>query len=284
MELEIQDAPSRLPYGQLSAMMNAPAIVLRKINALARLVCWRMLKPTVTLPSGIVVALKSESDWEIANEIFLQGDYDEAIDRALLSHDGVDPIRILDLGANIGLFSLRCLDRYAGAKPQSTLELVAIEGYPSLFVELEERLAPHRGNGVASLVAKQGLVGRRSGKGMIYSSVFNSCTNTVVREGGRTSKNILLGRHAEDSAYLDLDQLIPPAGAIDLIKCDIEGSELDFLRTYEGTLRRTRLLMIEFHPGHCDVGTCRELLEAYGFCKVRTIKTRPTHSLDMYAR
>jgi len=228
--------------------------------------------------------LKSESDWEIANEIFLQGDYDDAIDQAFLSNGSTGPVRILDLGANIGLFSLRCLDRHASAKLQRRLELIAIEGSPSLFVELKQRLANYLDSRDLSLTAKQGLVGRRSGKGMIYSSVFHSCTNTVVRPGGKTSTNILLGRHAEDSAYLDLDELIPPGGAVDLIKCDIEGSELDFLQSYETLLRRTRLLVIEFHSRFCDVNACHALVGTYGFCKARTIKTLPTHSLEMYTR
>jgi FkbM family methyltransferase len=228
--------------------------------------------------------MTSDSDWEVANEIFVEKDYDSAIEQALCRRDSMDPIRVLDLGANVGFFSLRCIDRYVAAEPRSSLELIAVEGSPSVFVDLERRLSMHRGTRGISLTVRQALIGRRSGKGMIYSSLVHSCTNTVVREGGKTSGNILLGRHAEDSAYLDLDELIPPAGPVDLIKCDIEGSELEFLQNYESLLRRTRLLMIELHPGYCDMRACRELLDVYGFCKVRTIKSLPTHSLEMYAR
>lgn len=276
----IQNTTAQIPYLHPT---RARSLILQKMRAAVRLIYWRALQPTVTLSSGIAVALKSESDWEIANEIFVQGDYDEAIAQALRCRDSVHPVRILDLGANAGLFSLRCVDRYLIDRASSGLELIAIEGSPSVFAGLQQRLAGASGHQNMSLTARQGLVGRRSGKGMIYSSVFHSCTNTVVREGAKTSRNIFLNRRAEDSKYLDLDELIPPAAAVDLIKCDIEGSELAFVQNYESLLRRTRLLVIELHPGHCDVETCRELLDAYGLRKVRTVKSRPTHSLEMYA-
>lgn len=264
--------------------MATPAQFLGKANVFARLLCWRFLQPTILLSSGMTLKVTSDSDWEVANEIFVEQDYDGAIEQALCRRDTMSPIRILDLGANVGFFSLRCIDRYVAGGRRSGLELFAIEGSPSVFSDLEERLAVHRNTQGISLTVKHALVGRRSGNGMIYSSLCHSCTNTVVPDGGKTSTNVFLARHAEDTAYLDLDDLIPAAGAVDLIKCDIEGSELDFLQSYESLLKRTRLLVIEFHPRHCSVSACRELLDAYGFCKACTIKSQPTHSLEMYSR
>lgn len=281
MDTSIPDTPAQIHH---SHSIRIPSLILHKIKTVARLICWRTLQPTMTLSSGVVVKVRSESDWEVANEIFLDRDYDDAIERAFLRRDSTDPIRVLDLGANVGLFSLRCIDRYVSAEPIPRLELIVVEGSPSVFADLEDRLSTHRGTRGISLTLRQALVGRRSGKAMIYSSLFHSCTNAVVRKGGKTSANVLLGRHAEDSEYLDLDKLIPSSGAVDLIKCDIEGSELEFLQNYESLLRRTRLLVIEFHPGHCDASACQELLGAYGFCKLRTIKSRPTHSLEMFSR
>jgi len=285
MDAQIQVQHASISRAQPSAMSRARLLIREKARNLARLICWRTLEPRITLSSGITVTLKSESDWEIANEVFLRHDYDDPIDRAFLCQDGTEPIRVLDLGANVGFFSLRCIDRYAGAPRQShSLELFAVEGSPSVSAELEKSLSIYRGSAGISVNVTQGLIGRRSGKGMIYSSLFHSCTNTVVPHGGKTSKNILLGRHAEGSKYLDLDELIPAPRPVDLIKCDIEGSELEFLQNYESLLRRARLLVIELHPLQCDVSACREILSAYGFRKERTIKCLPTHSLEVYGR
>jgi FkbM family methyltransferase len=266
------------------AMMQAPGLlrsVFRKMEAVIRLACWKILQPKIILSSGVALTVKTESDWEVAQEIFVERDYDDAILQAFSSGDNGTPVRIVDLGANVGFFSLRCIHLHLQAKPQAHLELLAVEGAPSLCADLEERLSRGRDPNV-NLIIKQGLVGHRTGKAMIYSSSFSSCTNAIVQEDTKVSRNPLLNRHAEECQYLDLDQLIDPLAMVDLIKCDIEGSECDFLQSYVDLLKRTRLLVIELHPHQCNVNTCRELLTSYGFLHMRTIKNQPTHSLEMY--
>lgn len=266
-----------------SYMETFVRLACRKIWMAAQLLCWRVLKPTIVLRSGIRLWINTESDWEVAKEILIDRDYDEAICHTFSSADSQNSVRILDLGANVGFFSARCIDLYLQRESNLQLELFAIEGAPSLAAELRRRLSGCRQQNV-SLVVKEGLVGPRTGEAMIHSSVFHSCTNSVARNGTKTSRTRFLNRHAEQSAYLDLDQVISPGTHVDLIKCDIEGSELDFLRTYEDLLRRTRVLVIELHPGICNSGMCRELLDSYGFSKLRTIKHYPTHSLELYRR
>ena len=54
---------------------------------------------------------------------------------------------------------------------------------------------------------------------------------------------------------------------IDLLKCDIEGSESAFLRNYSGILRRTRVAVFEFHQPECPLeAETRALMEA-GFSR-----------------
>lgn len=59
---------------------------------------WRM-------PSGIPLQIRSYGDWCIYNEVFVNGEYDEAISELLRSTSS-GRLRILDLGANTGFF--RC--------------------------------------------------------------------------------------------------------------------------------------------------------------------------------
>ena len=73
------------------------------------------------------------------------------------------------------------------------------------------------------------LVGRRSGEALICSSAFYSCVNKIAKNGVKAGRNPLLNRRAEVSKYIDLDELVGP-GPIDLVKCDIEGAELEFLQ------------------------------------------------------
>jgi FkbM family methyltransferase len=226
--------------------------------------------------------VRSDSDWGVANEIFVHGDYDGAILQAIRPDGQVEPLRILDLGANVGFFSLRCIDLYLLTNPPRPLEVFAVEGSPSLFADLERRLSGSEYKNV-TLLLKNGLVGRRTGRAMFHSSWFSSCTNQVSRDQ-KVSRNPLLNRYAEEGEYIDLEQFLPARCALDLIKCDIEGSEFEFLQNYPDLLRRTRNLVIELHPLHCDAQACRNLLDSFGFVQQRIIKSYPTHALEMYYR
>ena len=66
-------------------------------------------------------------------------------------------------------------------------------------------------------------------------------------------------------SYIDLDALTESWEAIDLIKCDIEGSEFDFIGSYPNLLRRCRSVVIEFHPAFGDVEAAKEKLRGHGF-------------------
>jgi len=251
-----------------------------KVQAGFQQICWRILQPEIALPSGVVAKVKSRSDWLVANEVFLNREYDSAILQAFRSHVIGRPIQILDLGANVGFFSLRCIELFRQMTPDSRLDLLVVEGASDVFADLQRRLAPWPSESVG-LLLKGGLIGSRSGKAMFHSSLFGSYMNSVARDN-KVSKIRFLDRYAEEREYLDLDKYVAPNVKIDLIKCDVEGSELDFLRNYPALLSRTRWLAIEFHPDQCDVPSCRELLRSYGFERQHVVKSESTHSLEVY--
>jgi FkbM family methyltransferase len=258
-------------------------LISEKVEGMIRFACWRILQPQISVASG-AVAMRSDSDWLVANEIFVDRDYDDALLQAFASRECRHSVRILDLGANVGFFSLRCIDLYLQASVQADLELVVVEGATNLVPDLNQRLARYSDEHAnIKLIVRGGLVGRRGGKAMFHTSIFNSCTAGVARDN-HVSRNRLRANYAEECAYFDLDELVQPEAIVDLIKCDIEGSEFDFLENYSDLLRRTRLLAIEFHPYHCDVSACRKLLDSYGFAQQRVINNHDTHSLEIYQR
>jgi FkbM family methyltransferase len=246
------------------------------------LLCWKALRPEIALSSNLTAKIRSESDWDVATEIFVNGDYDAVIVQALRSSSAAGPLRVLDLGANVGFFSLRCIQLYGQLELRTGLRLVAVEASSHVFAELQRRFATPLEESI-ELILKGGLVGPRSGRTMFRSSMFSSHVNGVARSG-RVSRIRLLDRYAEERAYVDLEEFVDPHAMIDLIKCDIEGSELDFVSSYQSLLQRTRLLVIELHPFHCDVAACRDLLRSYGFAPRQVVKSYPTHSLEVYER
>ena len=52
---------------------------------------------------------------------------------------------------------------------------------------------------------------------------------------------------------------------IDLLKCDIEGSEFSFLDNYSDLLPRVKMAVFEFHKYGADIDHYRRLLCSYGF-------------------
>jgi hypothetical protein len=92
--------------------------------------------------------------------------------------------------------------------------------------------------------------------------------------GRRYSRNSL--------QFVDLESLIPD-GPIALIKCDIEGSEGDFIRNYRGLLDRTESLIFEFHDCSSDQENLVGILEASGFIH-RTVRPFTGTSIELFSR
>jgi FkbM family methyltransferase len=234
----------------------------------------------MTSQAGLPIVISSLSDWDIFAEIWVSGEYDEPILQALESAAPGERVQILDLGANVGFFSLRCIELRNLHRPQQSLGITAVEGVDRTFRNLTRNLAG-LGNARTSVALHHGLVGQRSGLGQIYDRAYAGA-NAVVPANGKTSTMSFRGAHAVAGAYLDLETVLPPGVSVDLLKCDIEGSEEGFLRNYPGLLRRTRHVVIEIHPLHCKPDQCRQLLSAAGLQPSRTLRNSASMILETY--
>lgn len=203
------------------------------------------------LTSGLQVRVASQSDWAIYNEVFGSGDYDPAILMGLERAGETGQLRILDLGANVGFFTLRCVELSRRQPRPPTLQVTAIEGNPNCFRELTTRLC--RDNHLTWVTPIHGLVGERSGTAAISDLEFSGQNEVGV--------NPSKGHFLVD--YVDLEKALG-AGGIGLLKCDIEGSELVFLHNYPELLQRTEVAVLELHHEKCERGDCIALLRAAG--------------------
>ena len=71
---------------------------------------WRSLDIKWTLRSKLSIELHGLSDWVVFSDIFVNGEYDEAIEHTFSTMPSGEQVRILDLGANVGFFTLRCFE------------------------------------------------------------------------------------------------------------------------------------------------------------------------------
>jgi FkbM family methyltransferase len=232
-----------------------------------------------TLRSGVTVRVRSESDWWVYNEIFVEGDYDPAIDTlASPAAAGGSPV-VLDLGANVGLFAARVVHRLAPAGIAA--EVISVEGSPSVYRELVERVGEVQVPPVA-IRPVHGLVGSRSGRATISEVDFGARNTLVPQHNAGIAPVSKMAHHDVD--FVDLDALTGhrPVG---LIKCDVEGSEQQLIETYGDTLlRRTAAAVFELHHDLCQAERCVELLEAAGLRVVDSRDQQDATSLVLLTR
>lgn len=226
------------------------------------------------LPSGMSVTIGSYADWCMYNDIFVAGEYDPAIHAALerAIPDGV--FHAADLGANVGFFTLRLVDLIRRHKiPLSKIELFLVEASPRLVGLLKERLAPIARDGLQINII-HGLVGERVGEGQLQIA------ESEIR-------NVVVDRPSADSlpvGYVDLDALFGRVDRIDLLKCDIEGSETAFLNNYDMLLKKTEVAVFELHQPACHLETGVTKLRQAGFTSHEVLSDEGTMQTVLFQR
>jgi FkbM family methyltransferase len=137
------------------------------------------------------------------------------------------PDLVLDLGANIGLFTL------LAAKRWPTASLVCVEPHPTTFSFLCDNLALNEVNATKLQCALDADVSMKfmENDGAVFQALSDRATPTRVMT-------------------LKLDSLLPPGTNEKLlIKMDIEGSELTVLENLQAKLPQECFVFIELHQG-----------------------------------
>jgi FkbM family methyltransferase len=241
---------------------------------------WGHLDPSWELESGVVVRVRSRAEWYVYNDLFVDGEYDVAID-ALVQSGASDPV-VLDLGANVGYFGCRLADRWRRTRgADAPFRSVGIEGASGPFGELRRRLDQPALRGRCTV--HHGLVGRRAGDARMLTTAYH-IGNAIVREDGRRPRLLSIPGMTERSSFVDVETLVPRDAPIALLKCDIEGAEETFLETYPDLLARVERAVLELHTGECDAERCVRLLAEAGLTERRTLRTMVGLRVDYVTR
>lgn len=233
---------------------------------------YRRLGLFYRLDSGVTIWVESRTDWLVYNDIFLNREYDDAIQSLL--NKPAPGATVLDLGCNTGFFTLRCLDLLRPEKFKTDFRWVSVDASAeSLGLYRKRVLVGNELEGHVQVV--HGMVGERSGSGLFYESTNhgnNTRVNAKLESGRRYTQN--------EVKFVDLDALVP-AGPIALIKCDIEGSEAGFVANYGPLIARAQSLVFEFHEGIYDRQALIKEIRAHGHLHC-TLRERPGTSLEYF--
>jgi hypothetical protein len=83
-------------------------------------------------------------------------------------------------------------------------------------------------------------------------------------------------------SFINVNDVASAWEHIDLLKCDIEGSELMFIQNYPDVLGKTRAAVFEFHYEMCNHEKCIRLLKEAGFLHREIIKQHPQSSVEYF--
>lgn len=223
------------------------------------------------LSTGVHIDIRNSMEWKIYNDIFIDADYDAPI-LHLLSTEQEQALHVLDLGFNVGFFTLRLLHLALVQSSGRHITIQGVEASSWLCAEAMRRLKASRlPDGQFQISIARGLIGQREGEGILYHFKDHGL-NSIFRKGGK----------GEVVPFLDISTLLHSWKRIDLLKCDVEGSELSFLKSHGALLHKTRSAVFEFHPEFCDYNESLEIIRAGGFRNNKLIRRSPYSSIEFF--
>jgi len=174
------------------------------------------------------------------------GKYEEENSWVLNSFVKPDSI-FLDIGANLGVFSLKVAHRLKGG------QVIAFEPHPAVFTLLKRSIFM---NGYTNVIQAQNLALSDNSKTELFR----------VPKGHAGGGGFSIGSDANVDEFeceaKRLDDIVPDNFACDLVKIDVEGHELSVLTGMQGVLGRSAPhIKILFEKLGSNVGTERSLYE-----------------------
>jgi FkbM family methyltransferase len=209
---------------------------------------------SIPLESGYWAHLLEKDSYDSFSEIFIKQEYLEFIPDEPIS-------RILDIGAHYGYFSLWLQSRH----PEIELSSLMIEPSPNCARSLRNLVNQEKMKDRFSYL--QRAIGQRDFES---SSFYDRSHMASSRYALSLSEKALQVPNLSEADLLGKTE--PP---FDLIKCDIEGSEWDFLNNYQSLITKSKYLLLEWHSWHSGGGSLPQIekkLTDFGF---QTIKSSP---------
>ncbi len=235
---------------------------------------WNTLGLECTLQSGIRLRVRSHPDWVIYSDVIVNGEYDAVIRETLEKTNPGTPFRVVDLGANVGYFSLRLADLFLQKFGEAEdLQLTLIEGSPAVFADLECRVREQSFLRDKTRLIN-GLVGKKEGHAYIDQG--------YIHYGHGASVDRTLG--AKLVPYVDLNKVLASMNGIDLLKCDVEGAEFDLIDNYPALLQKVTAAVFEFHYYGRDVDRARAQLRDLGFKSPQVLHSVAPCSVELFRR
>ena len=199
-------------------------------------------------------------DHLVYKEIFIDRIYDNFIFYALKkNYEKNLPLRIFDIGANLGFFTIRCCEIWKQMGKHRGLDFLIFEPSENCIHRLKKNLKSFENEAFTFDIRKK-LIGKKSGSDWFVEDKdhhLGQCVSAKIEKFGH--------RYSRKIEYEDLSKDLK-CGKIDLLKCDIEGSEVDFIKNYSSFFDNITSVIIETH-GRSANDFVNEKMKDAGFVK-----------------
>ncbi len=182
---------------------------------------------------GLTIILRGGTrDWDVVHELFFANSYEKAM-KWLAALKDKEPT-VIDLGGNIGLFSLKTSQTHPGAK------ITAFEPGPPNSRIFRMNLLANGGLDGRIFLREQAVAGT-DGEAVWHFDIDNPGGSSLYGDNG--------GGEGVKVTILAFDRVVDEhPGDIALVKIDIEGAEYDLLEhTAPTTWNRIHAIAIELH-------------------------------------
>lgn len=198
------------------------------------------LNLSIPLTNGLKVPLLENDSYNSFSEIFVHHEYEEFLPPGEI-------LKIVDLGAHYGYFSLWLQNKFQG------------QAISSLMIEASS-LCQRTLNDVCKLNCLNGrfqYLARAVGdpikdKMEFFDRPFMASSKFGYSDFQKLQKIKILKQS-------EVIEALPPP--YDLIKCDIEGSEFEFILHYPELLKNAKFLILEWHSWHSGGGGFNQITD-----------------------
>ena len=188
------------------------------------------------------------------------------------------PIRtFIDLGCHAGYFT-GLLQQISG----STCRGLMVDANPDMIREAEWHI---RENGWEGVRAIWGLAGNSEAEGdaPFFIHRCSVCSSLYTNASWFEDKPVRELR-VPSLRVGALWEAHYPGLTVDLLKVDIEGAELTFIKNEQELLKRTRTILLEWHTYACDLSEIDSMLEGLGFVRGACLEKEKEVETYLYTR
>tara|TARA_B100000963_G_scaffold51533_1_gene39681 strand:- start:21556 stop:22341 length:786 start_codon:yes stop_codon:yes gene_type:complete len=214
----------------LKSLLSVNAVRFRVIRILKKHF-YQDLGISIPVNANLWADLVANDSFDSFSEIFIKQEYEDYLPNET-------PLSVVDIGANYGFFSLWLQSKH----PEKKIRSLLIEASPSCCGSIEKLIQQNNLRNQFSYL--NAAIGPNSIAEVEFFDRSFMAGSTIPQEGNMKEKSLRI-------SCVDEEEIISLAKSpVDLIKCDIEGSEWEFLSHYRKLITSAKYLLLEWHSWH----------------------------------